>query len=184
MPDPLTASDLSSDLERVLHESATYWSSFATPDFFAPIGSAWSPADNVRHLTKSMRAVTRGLTMPRFLLRLLFGRAGTRSRSYDALVKDYRVVLENGGTAGSFAPNAQDSASFTEAERSRIMQVHATAIDTMRLAIARWDENALDRVRLPHPLLGKLTVREMLYFAVYHNQHHVEVVKRRLSEHR
>jgi hypothetical protein len=25
---------------------------------------------------------------------------------------------------------------------------------------------------LPHPLLGKLTIREMLYFTVYHGEHH------------
>lgn len=184
MSDPLTASALSAALERVHHENATYWSSFATPDFFAPIGLAWSPADNVRHLTKSVRAVTRGLTMPRLVLRVLFGRAGRSSRPYDALVANYRAVLGNGGTAGSFAPNAQVAVLFTDTERSRIMRAHAASIDAMRVAIERWDEDALDRVRLPHPLLGKLTVREMLYFTVYHNQHHVEVVKRRFSERR
>jgi uncharacterized damage-inducible protein DinB len=39
----------------------------------------------------------------------------------------------------------------------------------------------LDRLRLPHPALGKLTVREMLFFTIYHNIHHVENVVRRLS---
>ena len=31
-------------------------------------------------------------------------------------------------------------------------------------AIAGWKESALDRARLPHPLLGPITVREMLEF--------------------
>ena len=39
----------------------------------------------------------------------------------------------------------------------------------------------LDRYRLPHPLLGKLTVREMLFFTVYHNYHHVRSVADRLA---
>ena len=45
----------------------------------------------------------------------------------------------------------------------------------MRLhgAITRWGERALDRFRLPHPALGQLTVREMLFFTLYHNLHHV-----------
>ena len=36
----------------------------------------------------------------------------------------------------------------------------------------KWQENDLDRYQLPHPLLGKLTIREMLYFAIYHNLRH------------
>jgi hypothetical protein len=32
---------------------------------------------------------------------------------------------------------------------------------------------------MPHPLLGKLTVREMLLFTLYHNLHHVQNVARR-----
>jgi hypothetical protein len=31
---------------------------------------------------------------------------------------------------------------------------------------------------LPHPLLGPLSVREMLFFTVYHNTHHVLNVQR------
>lgn len=40
-------------------------------------------------------------------------------------------------------------------------------------------ESALGRRQLPHPLLGPLTVREMLLFTLYHNRHHVEVVRTR-----
>ncbi len=42
--------------------------------------------------------------------------------------------------------------------------------------IPGWSEAALDRYRLPHPLLGKLTVREMLFFTLYHNAHHLDQV--------
>ena len=40
------------------------------------------------------------------------------------------------------------------------------------------DTADLDAVLLPHPLLGKLTVREMLFFTVYHVQHHRALVER------
>ena len=46
-------------------------------------------------------------------------------------------------------------------------------------AAGGWSEGDLDRVRLPHPLLGTLTVREMLLFALYHGLHHVNSVARR-----
>jgi hypothetical protein len=43
----------------------------------------------------------------------------------------------------------------------------------------RWSEADLDACRLPHPLLGRLTVREMLLFTQYHEVHHVANVERR-----
>jgi len=39
-------------------------------------------------------------------------------------------------------------------------------------------EAALDKYILPHPLLGKLTLREMLYFTAYHVAHHKQLVEK------
>ncbi len=35
----------------------------------------------------------------------------------------------------------------------------------------------LDTFILPHPLLGKVTLREMLYSTIYHVQHHQKQIK-------
>jgi len=35
-----------------------------------------------------------------------------------------------------------------------------------------YSEQDLDELILPHPLLGKLTLREMMYFTMYHVLHH------------
>lgn len=61
----------------------------------------------------------------------------------------------------------------------RLMAAHAEAVDRFAAAIGDWPERALDRYRLPHPLLGKLTVREMAQFTLLHNVHHVAVAERR-----
>jgi hypothetical protein len=36
----------------------------------------------------------------------------------------------------------------------------------------KFSEAQLDEYVLPHPILGKLTIREMLYFTIYHATHH------------
>ena len=54
-----------------------------------------------------------------------------------------------------------------------------TAAQTNTLA---WSERALDRYRLPHPLLGRLTVREMLLFTLYHSVHHFSLVSTRVEQ--
>lgn len=178
---PSTRDDVVRALGRVRDESRAYWESFAPSAFLAPLGDAWSPADNVRHLTKSVRAVAMALRIPRLMLRLRFGRARAASRTYAELVADYRARLAAGGKAGGYAPSPLGPEPDPAAARTRILARHDEAVAALVEACARWPEAALDRYRLPHPLLGMLTVREMLFFTVYHNQHHVAVVRRRVA---
>ena len=42
--------------------------------------------------------------------------------------------------------------------------------------IDKLDEEDLDNYILPHPLIGKTTIREMLYFTIYHVQHHHKAI--------
>lgn len=176
-----TGPEIQSALTALHLESAAYWNAFDTRRFLAPLGDAWSPADNVRHLTKSMRGVTQGLRLPRVVLLFAFGRANAPSRSYASVREIYRARLARGASAGRFAPRAQHVSRDPDADRARIMASHAASVAALCAAIARWPEPALDARRLPHPLIGRLTVREMLLFTVYHNRHHLENVQRRLS---
>ena len=183
--DPVSAVQLVAELRRVHVESAAYWRGYATPEFFMPSAPGiWSAADQVRHLTKSIRPVTSALGLPRVVLRLLFGRARAPSRLYTALRADYHAALALGAHAGRFAPRplvAIDGA-VAESTRARIMDHHRSAVDALCRSAERWPEASLDAIRLPHPLLGRLTVREMLAFTLYHNLHHVQVAERRRLE--
>ncbi len=51
----------------------------------------------------------------------------------------------------------------------------------LNVAIGKWNDRNPDRTLLPHPLLGKLTVREMLYFTIYHVEHHLNILRERYS---
>ena len=180
--EPRTRDDIVHALEQVHDESRAYWLSFSPEAFLAPLGDAWSPADNVRHLTKSILPVAMALRIPRLILRLRFGRPKAASRAYTRLRDDYHQRLAAGGKAGRFAPSPLGAEGDGEAARARVLARHAEAVAALAAAIARWPDAKLDLYQLPHPLLGNLTVREMLFFTLYHNQHHVNVVRRRLAE--
>lgn len=167
--------------EQQQSDSAAYWSAFDTAAFFRPIGASWSPAQAVRHLSKSTRPLVKALAFPRLLLRLMFGWPRRPSMSYDGLVERYQKALAEGGKAGRFAPSER-SEENANAWRAAIMRDYTQVQIALRKAIARWPEDKLDRLLLPHPLLGKLTVREMLFFTLYHQRHHIEAVERRLNE--
>ena len=186
MTDQVTGSLSSRDeicaaVKQLHADSVPYWSSFSTKAFLSPIGDAWSPAENVRHLTKSMRAVSRGLKLPRLLVRIRFGTSSRPSRSFEQIREAYRATLARGGKAGDFTPSPRPTPVDAEAERAQIMAYHAAAVGELCSLASRWSERDLDRLQFPHPLMGPLTVREMLLFMLYHNSHHVEGVRRRLA---
>jgi hypothetical protein len=180
---PPAPAALAAEARRIHAESVRYWTAFDTDAFFRrPASDVWAPADQVRHLTKSIRAVTRGLRSPRLLLLVRFGWHRGASRSLEPLRSDYHRALGAGARAGSFAPRALEAAEMNAEGRARIMAHHATAVTEFADALAHWPARALDRYQLPHPLLGKLSAREMALFTLLHNVHHVGVAERRRRE--
>lgn len=165
-------------LRREEEAAVSYWNRFDDETFFAPIGEAWSPAENVRHLTKAIRPVAQALTIPRIVLRLRFGWPRRASLTFDELRTRYDNALAAGGQAGRFAPSPQ-SEPDPKTWRARIMNEHRAVQEQLAAAVGRWSDAKLDRYQLPHPLLGKLTVREMLFFTIFHQEHHRDVVERR-----
>ena len=174
---PETRDEIVQAVRHAQREGAEYWSAFDGEVFFRKIGESWSPSETVRHLTKSIRAVTKGLTTPKLVLRLTFGKARRPSVDYDSLRSRYLGLLEAGGRAGRFAPSPQ-----TDSDRATILQRVTLANDELEKALGKWSERDLDRYQMPHPLLGKLTVREMLFFTVYHQHHHMAVTSRRRAD--
>jgi hypothetical protein len=177
--DPFTGDELRRDLAALRDWSASFWRAIDAAEFFAPLGDAWSPADNVRHLVKSNRPVAMALGLPKLLLRLRFGGARGGSRRYAEVVSLYRGRLAEGVTAGRFTPRPLTEAERTPEGRERALADLAASLDAVAAALAGWSERALDGLRLPHPALGKLTVREMVLFTLYHNVHHATNVARR-----
>ena len=158
-------------------EIATFADGFSLELFFADQGEHWSPAGHLRHLNKAVRAVARGLRQNKLVL-VPFGRSKSGSLRYEEVVERYHQALAAGGTAGPFGPNSKDPDLSPEDWRHQIMAHWQDSGEQLRKAIQRWSEEELDRYRLPHPLIGKLTLREMIFFTLYHNAHHA----RRMAE--
>jgi hypothetical protein len=179
--EPYGRDEIVRELRAVHNQSREFWDSFSTAEFFSPFGDAWSPADNVRHLLKSNRPVARALATPKALLALRFGVGRRASVPYSELRARYLSLLATGVTAGRFTPAPLNPSEQSEEHRRSLMATMDAVFENLTTTASRWQEWQLDRLRLPHPALGKLTVREMLFFTVYHNIHHVENVVRRMS---
>lgn len=170
---PETKSEIEAAVETLSREVDHYLQTLSDATFEAPQGRHWSPSGHIRHLAKSVRAVAKGMNQPKLVLRA-FGRAKS-SRSFDEVLAVYRGALTEGDQAGKFGLS-QDRPS-----REEVMSRWRDAQRLLEDAMQGWSESALDRYRLPHPLIGKLTVREMLFFTLFHNAHHVRRIQERAA---
>jgi len=177
--EPHSGRELAEALGRLVAEGASLVARWPDTAFFARQGSYWSPAEHIRHLRKSSSPLVLALGLPRIVLGLRFGRHHGPSRSFNEMRRVYLGALSAGGLAGRFTPSPEPVPGDPAARRLEIMNAWTGITVSLGNAIARWDEPALDRYRLPHPLLGKLTVREMLHFTVYHTAHHLSRVAER-----
>ena len=135
----------------------------------------WNPAQQLEHIYLSFRPVLLAFRLPKFIPRLLFGTSKRESRDYDTLVRDYQTKLQQGGKSPSTYEPATEVNSL-----KRLLQLEKS-VDRLCHIIDRLTEEELDRYLLPHPLLGKLTMREMLYFTSYHVTHHHQQVESIIS---
>jgi hypothetical protein len=111
-----------------------------------------------------------------------FGRHRGPGRAFADLRRQYQATLAAGAQAGRFAPRVQPPPIDLAAGQDAILGRLAATVRAVQIAVQRWPEPALDQYRLPHPLLGRLTVREMLAFSVYHHAHHLRRVAERSQD--
>jgi len=145
--------------------------------FLLSRNNKWTAGQQLDHICRSMKPVAMAFGLPGIALRLLFGKANRPSRSYEALVEKYNGKLSAGGRAsGRFIPK---DIAFDERDGLEKQLQHTVSKLVHRLG--RFSEKDLDTYILPHPLLGKLTFREMLYFSIYHVQHHDKLMWEQLA---
>jgi len=177
---PTTRETLLASLAQVDAQATSLWRSFEPSEYFQqPADGGWSPAQNVAHLRAGTVPIIWSLNMPRTVLTVLFGRPRAASSSFEEVRAAYRQTLAAGATAGLFGPRRRRPPRNLAAAQVRSLESWQRLIPRLSTAIGTWQESELDRYRVPHPLLGKLTVREMLYFTLYHLAHHSEIVANR-----
>lgn len=176
---PTDKASIVAALERLDGEIADFFEALSVEELMAPQGEAWSPCGHLVHLNKSVSAVTGALRLPRLLLALRFGRLREGSADFEGVRRRYLEALDRGVQAGRFGPSDRPDTLSAEARRGRTLGRWRRAGGELRGAVRRWTEEDLDRYQLPHPAMGKMTVREVLFFTVYHNAHHARRVHER-----
>ena len=134
----------------------------------------WSIANNMEHLILSAKPIALAFSIPKFLLHY-FGKPNRAGRKFDEIVSRYKQKLDQGGKAPSkFIPNHKINS------KEELLEKFNRAHIKLMTNISSCSEDNLDRYLLPHPLLGKILLREMCFFAIYHIQHHHNAIKKQV----
>lgn len=174
---------LKEEIIKQLSEASKEFSSFCStiPDeiFFRQPPVKWSVAQNVTHLITSANMTKLAYRLPKFIVRIYTGKPNRPSRTYDELVAKYNLKLAQGGQAsGRFVAKPVS----VKEEKENILHTFDRAMESLKNSIQKnWDDPQLDKYLAPHPLLGKITLRELGYFTIYHTQHHFLIIKERLT---
>ena len=165
--------------EKIFDDFTSQCNNTAEMFFFEKPATKWSIAENVQHLIVSANTTTLAFSLPLFLVRLVGGKPNRTSKTYEELVAKYKKKLAEGGAAsGRFVPKPI-KISFGK-EKLMANWNKATAKYIAALQKNR-TENDLDNYLVKHPLLGRITLRELCYFTIYHTEHHLNIISSRVT---
>ncbi len=173
------------DKDEIIRASKNIFNQFTDtclqiPDeiFFLQPTEKWSIAQNVDHLIRAVKITRLAYSLPKFFIRVSFGKPNRSSKTYEELVAKYKSKLEQGGKAGGrYIPNITTAKKFPFIQKWQ--RENEKYLESLEL---RWSDRQLDQYMAPHPLLGKLTLRKLCYFTIYHTGHHLDIIKVRLTE--
>ena len=176
---PHTKSEIIAATEDVWRSISTYLSSLTQDQFhLRPEPQLWSAAENLEHLFMSTKPLVKALGAPKLFLKT-FGRPNRPGRTYLQVRDRYQEKLSSIGGGRQvdqkeYGPVVTEESLISEHQEKweSIGRKYPQRIDS-------WSEKDLDAYLLPHPLLGKLMLREMLFFTVHHSYHHFGLMQDR-----
>lgn len=137
----------------------------------------WKASQHLVHLVQSTTPLVKALGYPLLILKWKFGSSNRPSRTYDEVVSRYHQKLAQAGDMVSpFSKNMPDPAYQDAAQ----WYASITALnDKLVKQSKKLDDSKIDKLLLPHPLMGKMTLREILMWNAYHTEHHLTILEQK-----
>ncbi|WP_299677914.1 DinB family protein [uncultured Tenacibaculum sp.] len=130
----------------------------------------WTAGQQIQHLVDSIKPLNLALSLPSFILKAKFGTTNRELRTYDEIVKKYNEKLVQ------YKDKARDfnSKVSTPDEKKLIKLVTTLKKHNKKLQskTQKLSDHKLDNLILPHPLLGKMPLREIIMWTAHHTEHH------------
>ncbi|MDF1696113.1 MAG: DinB family protein [Saprospiraceae bacterium] len=135
----------------------------------------WTTGQHVLHLLQGAKPLNRAMGLPMFFLWYKFGKANRGPRTYDTVEHKYKTKLAAAvNVISPFSKNMPDTP--PEGKQDIIAQLSRQK-DILLKKIKRISEKNMDTYLIPHPLLGRMLIREMIMWNAIHVDHHLDILK-------
>lgn len=134
----------------------------------------WSNAEEIGHLINALEQTNKGLGLPKFFLKYKFGTCNRPERTYVEVVKKYNDKLSQVAVPN----NPFQIKNVSVISKEKLLEKYQIQQAKFQKRLQSFSEKQLSTLVIPHPLLGKLTLREFAYFTHHHTQHHFENIKK------
>ena len=134
----------------------------------------WTTSQQIQHLVNSLQLLNKALSYPKFLLKYKFGLCNRASRSYEAVAEKYQQkLIDNKGRASVYN---KDLKKPSLAEREILLNKLEIQNKKLQKKFAKRSDKNIDALVIPHPLMGKMTIREIVMWTAHHTEHHTEIL--------
>jgi hypothetical protein len=133
----------------------------------------WSIAEEFDHVLKAASAMSSAMKNKPILLKWKFGKPNRPLRTYKQAYNRYKekLALVNGKAVAPASFRSEENKTF---DKEDMLKHWNMTLSKFEQRINKWSDKNLDKVLLPHPLLGKMMVRELLFFTHFHTEHHLK----------
>jgi hypothetical protein len=135
----------------------------------------WTTGQHALHLLQSIKPLNNALSLPKFILKFKFGKANREVRDFNTVADRYNKRLKD--SQGKTFKGSKNMSVPTENDKAYILNRLETESKKLQAKTLRWTNKDLDTYILPHPLMGKMPVRELLMWTSHHVKHHTQTLQ-------
>ena len=165
-------SEIIATLQTQKLEIPAFLEGIPSEQFFDGSSEHWSVGYHVQHITSAVNRVAGGLMNPAALPKR---EPAIPSRDFATMREFYSETLKNtpSETLRQLGSRVTlEKHTDLEAYKTQLISSFTSAIENFNTALEHFEESNLEQLGMPHPVMGLLSSREMVFFIVFHNTHH------------
>lgn len=174
----MTKPELTTTLTDKYTHFTNYINSLSADEYMYSHNGKWTAGQQLEHIVICVKPLVQVFGMDKTAIAKTFGTTDKPGRDYDTLLSEYKSKLNEGGKA----PSKYVPENITADTRATLSETLPQLIAALKTRIDTFSEPELDTLCIPHPLLGNISLREMLYNAIYHVQHHQAIAVENLKQ--
>ncbi len=135
----------------------------------------WTTGQHTLHLLQSIVPLNNALSLPKFIMRYKFGKSNRPVRDYHTVVNRYQERLKD--VQGKTYGPSKNMKTPSLSEKTYLLDRLQVESKKLQYKTQKLSDKHLDNLILPHPLMGKMPLREIIMWTAHHIEHHTNTLK-------